>query len=32
LLDYSQTELTGGASKGDAPHEQLLAGRVQFVF
>jgi phosphate-selective porin OprO and OprP len=32
LLDYSQTEFTGGAPKGDAPDEQLIAGRVQFIF
>jgi phosphate-selective porin OprO/OprP len=32
LLDYTQTNFTGGAPKGDARSEQLLAGRVQFVF
>jgi phosphate-selective porin OprO/OprP len=32
LLDYSQTEFTGGALNGDVPGEQLIAGRVQFVF
>lgn len=32
LLDYTQTEYTGGAKKGNAPAEKLLAGRVQVAF
>lgn len=32
LLDYTQTQFTGGAKKGDALTEKLVAGRVQLVF
>ena len=32
LLDYTQTQFTGGAKTGNAPDEKLLAGRVQIVY
>lgn len=32
LLDYTQTQFTGGAKKGNAPDENLIAGRVQVVY